>query len=127
MPLELTAEHQEDTGYAKTRGRGPWAEVSRSEQVPSVRRRGGWSTGAAEIGHQSRGLGDPGCSLSAGSHPCLVTQSCPTLCNPTECSLTGSSVHGESQGKNNVVGCHVLLQGMFLTQGSSTSLPHCRH
>lgn len=51
MPLELTVEHQEDTGYAKTRGRGPWAEVSRSQQVPSVRRWGGWSTGSAEIGH----------------------------------------------------------------------------
>lgn len=37
MPLELTVEHQEDIGYAKTRGRGPWAEVSRSEQVQSVR------------------------------------------------------------------------------------------
>ena len=24
----------------------------------------------------------------------LVTQSCPTLCNPTDCSLPGSSVHG---------------------------------
>ena len=25
---------------------------------------------------------------------CEVTQSCPTLCNPTDCSLPGSSVHG---------------------------------
>ena len=24
----------------------------------------------------------------------LVTQSCPTLCDPMECSLPGSSVHG---------------------------------
>ena len=24
----------------------------------------------------------------------LVTQLCPTLCNPTDCSLPGSSVHG---------------------------------
>ena len=24
----------------------------------------------------------------------LVTQSCPTLCNPMDCSLPGSSVHG---------------------------------
>ena len=36
---------------------------------------------------------------------CLVTQSCPTLCNP------GSSVHGDSLGKNTAVGCHALLQG----------------
>ena len=26
--------------------------------------------------------------------PCLVTQSCLTLCNPLDCSLPGSSVHG---------------------------------
>ena len=41
---------------------------------------------------------------------CLVTQSCPTLCNPMDCSLSGSSVHGDSPGKNTGVGCHALLQ-----------------
>ena len=30
---------------------------------------------------------------------CLVTQSCPTLCNPTECSPLGSSVHGILQAR----------------------------
>ena len=25
---------------------------------------------------------------------CLVTQSCPTLCDPVDCSIPGSSVHG---------------------------------
>ena len=34
-----------------------------------------------------------------------VTQSCPTLCNPMDCSSPGSSVHGDSQGKNTRVGC----------------------
>ena len=29
---------------------------------------------------------------------CLVTQSC--LCNPMDCSSLGSSVHGDSAGKN---------------------------
>ena len=28
--------------------------------------------------------------------------------------------------KNIGVGCHFLLQGMFLTQGSNLGLPHCR-
>ena len=37
---------------------------------------------------------------------CLVTQSCPTLCNPIDCSLPGSSVRGDSPGKNTGVGCH---------------------
>ena len=31
----------------------------------------------------------------------------------TYCSLTGSSVHGVSPGKNTGVGCHALLQGIF--------------
>ena len=39
---------------------------------------------------------------------------------------TGSSVHGDSPGKNSGVGCHVLLQGVFPTQGSSPGLLHCR-
>ena len=54
----------------------------------------------------------------------LVTQSCVTLCDPTDC--TGSSVHGDSPGKNTGVGCHTLLQGIFPTQGMNLDLPHCR-
>ena len=38
----------------------------------------------------------------------------------------GSSVHGDSPGKNIGVGCHALLQGIFPTRGSNPSLPHCR-
>ena len=57
---------------------------------------------------------------------CLVAQSCPTLCNTTDCSLSGSSVHGRSPGKNTRVGCHTLLQGIFPTQGSNPGLPYCR-
>ena len=33
----------------------------------------------------------------------------------------------DSPGKNTRVGCHALLQGMFLTQGSNAGLLHCRH
>ena len=29
----------------------------------------------------------------------LVTKLCPTLCDPVDCSLPGSSVHGISQAK----------------------------
>ena len=57
---------------------------------------------------------------------CLVTQSCPTLCSPMDCSLIGSSVHGDSPGKNTGVGCHALLQGIFPTQALNLSLPRCR-
>ena len=47
--------------------------------------------------------------------------SCPTLYNPMDCSPPGSSIHGESPGKNTGVGCHALLQGIFPTQASN---PH---
>ena len=41
---------------------------------------------------------------------CLVTQSWPTLCNPMNCSLADSSVHGiDFPGKNTGMGCHPLL------------------
>ena len=56
---------------------------------------------------------------------CLVTQSCPKLCDPMDCSPRGSSVHGDSLDKNYRVGCHAL-QGIFLTQVSNPGLPHCR-
>ena len=41
---------------------------------------------------------------------CLPAQSCLTLCDPMDCSPPGSSVHGNSPGKNIGVGCHALLQ-----------------
>ena len=64
-------------------------------------------------------------TLSLFSVLCLVTQSCPTLCDPMECSPPGSSVHGDSPGKNTGVGYHVLLQGIFPTQRLNPGLPHC--
>ena len=38
----------------------------------------------------------------------------------------GSSVHGDSPGKNTGVGCHTLLQRIFPTQGLNLGLPHFR-
>ena len=40
--------------------------------------------------------------------------------------LPGSSVHGDSPGKNTGMGCHTLLQGIFPTQGSNPVLLHRR-
>ena len=57
---------------------------------------------------------------------CLVAQSCPTVGSPMDCSLSDSSVHGDSPGKNTRVGYHALLQGIFPTQGSNPGLMHCR-
>ena len=38
-----------------------------------------------------------------------LLQSCPTLCNPMDYSLSDSSVYGDSPGKNTGVGCHAFL------------------
>ena len=56
----------------------------------------------------------------------LVAQSRPTLCDPMDCSLPGSFVHGDSPGKNTGVGFHALLQGILQTQGLNKGLLHCR-
>ena len=57
---------------------------------------------------------------------CSVPQSCPTLCDPMDCSPPGSSVHRDSPGKNIGVGCHTLLQGIFPIQGLNSGLPRGR-
>ena len=56
----------------------------------------------------------------------LAAQWCPILFDSMDCSLPGSSVHGDSPGKNTGVGCHAFLQGIFTTQGSNPGLQHCR-
>ena len=58
-----------------------------------------------------------------GGHLCVcsVVQSCPTLCNPMDYSLPGSSVHDG----NTPMGRYFLLQGIFPTQGSNPRLLYC--
>ena len=57
----------------------------------------------------------------------LVTQSCPTLCDPMDSSPPGSFVHRILQARVlEWVACHFLLQEILLTQGSNLGLPHCR-
>ena len=53
----------------------------------------------------------------------LLAQSCLTHCDLMDCSLC----LWDSPGRNTGVGCHSLLQRIFLTQGSNLGLPHCRH
>ena len=66
--------------------------------------------------------GSPAASLSAQApQPCL------TLCHPMDHSPPGSSVRGPSPGKNTGAGCHALLRGTFLTQGSNPRLLHLLH
>ena len=61
-------------------------------------------------------------------HVCLLSlQLCLTLCDPMDCSPPGSSVYGDSPGKNTGVGCHALLQRIFWTQGLNPRLFYLLH
>ena len=78
-----------------------------------------------------------------------LAQSCPTLCNPMDCSpvqlfatpwtvVLSNSLQPhrllpttllrpwDFPGKTTGVGCHFLLKEIFPTQGSNAGLPHCR-
>ena len=70
------------------------------------------------------------CTINPNTHVyvCVYvsTQLCLAICDPMDCSPPGSSVHGNSPGKNTGVGCHALLQGIFLTLGSNLHCQHCR-
>ena len=56
--------------------------------------------------------------------------SCPVMSHSLQplglYSLPGSPVHQDSPGKYTGVGCHVLLQGIFPTQGWNPGFLHCR-
>ena len=56
-----------------------------------------------------------------------LLQSCLTLCNPIECSLPGSSVHGILQARILELVANVFLQGIFLTQRLNPHLLHLLH
>ena len=43
--------------------------------------------------------------------------------DPMDCSLPGSSVHGDSPGKNTGVGCHTLPQGDLSNPGIELRSP----
>ena len=53
----------------------------------------------------------------------LVAQLCWTLCDPVNCSPSGSMGFSRQAYWS---GCHPLLQGIFLTQGSNLGLSHLR-
>ena len=53
--------------------------------------------------------------------------SCPTLSDPMDCVAHQAPLSMGSPGKNTGVGCHALLQGIFLTQGSNLRLLRLLH
>ena len=63
-------------------------------------------------------------------HMCVVevwvTQSCPTLCDPMDYSLPGSSVHGILQARILQWVAMPFSRGSSQPQGSNPGLQHCR-
>ena len=65
-------------------------------------------------------------SVSESESENEVAQSCPILCDPMDCSLPGSSIHGVFQAR--------ILEWVVISfssrssrpQGSNLGLPHCR-
>ena len=76
----------------------------------------------------SRPWDSPGKNTGVGCHfllQCMkvkseseVAHSCSTLHNPMDCSLPGSSVHGNFPGKCTGVGCQPLLTEKKVSSGS---------
>ena len=58
----------------------------------------------------------------AQMHACSVTQLCPTFCDPMDCRPPGSLYPWIFPVKNTEVGCHFLLQEIFLTQELNSCL-----
>ena len=58
---------------------------------------------------------------------CACTLSCPSLCDPLDCSPAGSTVHGIFQARALELGCRFLLQQIFSTQGSNPHLLRLLH
>ena len=55
---------------------------------------------------------------------CSVTQSCLTLCESMTVTYQAPLSMGFFSDKKTGVGCHFLLQGLFLTQGLNPCLLH---
>ena len=66
------------------------------------------------------------CHAAAAAAAAKSLQSCPTLCDPMDCSLPGSSVHGILQARI-LEWLHAFLQGIFPTQGLNPHLLHVLH
>ena len=66
-------------------------------------------------------------SVSHSHHIGKVSQSCPTLCNPMDCSPTSSSVHGVLQARIlEWIAIPCSRGSSFQTQGLNLDFLHCR-
>ena len=66
-------------------------------------------------------------ALQSFQNMCSIAKFWPTLFDPMDYSLPGSFCAWDFPDKNTGVGCHFLLQGIFLTQESNSHLLHRLH
>ena len=98
-----------------------WEKLSHPRGVSGAMTKcGSWTGSSSRKRTVGKNLRKPEYSM------CLVTQSCLTLCNPMDCSPPGTSVHGDSSGRNTGVGRLSLLQEIFPTRELNQGLLHCR-
>ena len=112
----------EDPGSSPGLGRSPGEGNSSPLQYYCLENpmdRGAWKAIVYGVSKSRTRLSNFTTSLSE------VTQLCLTLCDPMNCSPTGSSVRGISQAEN-WSGLPFLLQGLFLTQRWNPHLPNYR-
>ena len=69
------------------------------------------------------------CFFMTCVHACCAKlfQSCLTLCDPVDSRACQAPLSIGFSVKNTGMGCHALLQGIFLTQGSNSCLFHLLH
>ena len=65
-------------------------------------------------------------SMVCFNEHCEVAQLCPTLCDPVDCSLPGSSIHGIFQARVLEWVAISFSRGILMSQGLNPDLPHCR-
>ena len=113
--------------YVSYHGNRPWTGVlgppSESSLLPSTELSlGAYRSPCRVYGHTTLNLPDLFRSICRHRHVGACSVGCPTLCDHMDCSPPGSSVPGDSPGKNTRVGCQLLLQGIFPIQGLNLCL-----
>ena len=81
-----------------------------------------WLPVGKEMPHYLEGV----CSGIPCAALCLVAQSCPSLCDPMDCSRPGSSVPGILQARILEWVAMPSSRGSYRPRESNPGLPHCR-
>ena len=90
------------------------------------RPRGAWAPASRGRSSTGREVTCPKAPEGRPARESEVFQSCPTLCDPVDCSLPGSSVHGIFQARILEWVAISFSRRIFPTQGLNPGLLHCR-